>query len=67
MSKHEVAFTAAATAGFGLALTAAGAAWVILTNPLALTRVAATPDARSLLDLLVATVRDVAAALLALL
>jgi hypothetical protein len=67
MSKHEVAFTTAAAAGFGLALAAGAAVWMLLTNPLALTRVVAQPDTGALMDLLVATLRDVASALLALL
>jgi hypothetical protein len=50
MSKHEVAFTAAATAGLLCSAAAALGVWLLLTDPLAVTSVVSQPGIGALLQ-----------------
>jgi hypothetical protein len=67
MSGRQVAWTTAAATGLGCALVAAAAAWLLLTEPLALTSAADTRFPGGLLQALVAALEHAAVAIMRLL
>jgi hypothetical protein len=63
MSRHDVAWTTAATAGLACAAAAALAAWTLLTDPLAVVTAVSAHDASALVDTAVNAMRAAVSAL----
>ena len=64
MSARDVAWTTAAIAGLGCATAAAGAAWLLLTDPLAVTSAFVARDLGALVAAWLGALRAVVVALL---
>jgi hypothetical protein len=62
MSGRNVAWTTAAATGIGCAILAASAAWLLLTQPVAVTRALERNDLAAVFGALVSAVLDLAAA-----
>lgn len=67
MSGRNLVWTTAAAAGLGCAAIAASAAWVLLTQPLAVTSAVAGQDVSALVQALLGALLDAAAALMRML
>lgn len=66
MSGRNVAWTTAAATGLGCAVMAASAAWLLLTQPVAVTRALEGNNFAALLNALLAAAIDAAAAVMRL-
>ena len=64
MSVRDMAWTTAAAMGLGCAMTAALAAWLLLTNPMAASMALSAHDLGALVDTAAAALQDVALRLL---